>query len=56
MLTALLLIAHVSAVVVAVTLPNAADAPAVRAAVLVGQTAVLCLEDRKPFPDLSLKY
>lgn len=40
-LTTLLLIAHVSAVVVAVTLPDAADAAAVRAAVLVGQTAVL---------------
>lgn len=41
MLTALLLIAHVPAVIVAVTLPDAADAAAVRAAVLIGQTAVL---------------
>lgn len=56
MLTALLLVAHVSAVVVTVTLPDAADAAAVGAAVLVRQTAVLCLEDRKPFTDLSLKY
>lgn len=41
MLTALQFITHVSTVVVAVTLPDAADAAAVRAAVLVGQTAVL---------------
>lgn len=40
-LTTLLLVAHVSAVVVAVALPDAADAAAVGAAVLVGQTAVL---------------
>lgn len=40
-LTALLLVAHVAAVVVAVTLPDAADAAAVGAAVLVWQTAVL---------------
>lgn len=46
-LTTLLFITHVSTVVVAVTLPYAADAAAVRAAVLVGQTAVLWLEERK---------
>lgn len=44
-LTALLLVAHVAAVVVAVAFPDAADAAAVGAAVLVGQTAVLWLED-----------
>lgn len=40
LLTALLLVAHVPAVVVPVALPDAADAAAVGAAVLVGQTAV----------------
>lgn len=40
LLTALLLVAHVPAIVVPVALPDAADAAAVGAAVLVGQTAV----------------
>lgn len=40
-LTTLLFITHVSTVVVTVALPDAADASAVRAAVLVRQTAVL---------------
>ncbi len=40
-LTTLLFITHVSAVVVTVTFPDAADAAAVKTAVLVGQTAVL---------------
>lgn len=41
LLTTLLLVAHVPTVVVPVALPDAADAAAVGAAVLVGQTAVL---------------
>lgn len=41
LLTALLLVAHVPTVVVPVALPDAANAAAVGAAVLVGQTAVL---------------
>lgn len=40
-LTTLLLVAHVSTVVVAVTFPDAADAAAVGAAVLVRQAAAL---------------
>lgn len=41
LLTALLLVTHVPTVVVPVALPDAADAAAIGAAVLVGQTAVL---------------
>lgn len=41
LLTALQLVAHVSAVVVAVALPDAADAFAVGAAILAGQAGVL---------------
>lgn len=44
-LTTLLLVTHVATVIVAVTLPDAADAAAVGAAVLVGQAAVFCEEE-----------